>query len=129
MNSGSINSPYSATPVGHSKFNFDMSPTTQQHQQSSSFHHNQQNYGKQGNYQPYGGQRNFRNNNGNNSSFNQGNSPGFNINNYANNNNNQHQNGISLFIKANNITEELLRSLFNANVANAKILSIEVKTK
>jgi hypothetical protein len=42
--------------------------------------------------------------------------------------NQQQQNGISLFIKANNVNEELLRSLFGANVANAKILSIEIKT-
>ncbi|CAF0746497.1 unnamed protein product [Brachionus calyciflorus] len=40
---------------------------------------------------------------------------------------NQQQQGISLYIKANNITEELLRSLFNANVSQAKILSIDVK--
>lgn len=41
----------------------------------------------------------------------------------------QQRNGISLFIKANNVNEELLRSLFNANVSQAKILSIDVKTK
>lgn len=41
--------------------------------------------------------------------------------------NNHQQNGISLFIKANNVTEELLRSLFNANVSQVKVLSIDVK--
>jgi len=41
----------------------------------------------------------------------------------------QQRNGISLFIKANNVNEELLRSLFNANVSQAKIVSIDVKTK
>lgn len=40
----------------------------------------------------------------------------------------KHQ-GISLYIKANNVTEDLLRSLFNANVSQAKILSIDVKNK
>lgn len=35
---------------------------------------------------------------------------------------------MSLFVKANNVTEELLRSIFNANVANAKVLSIDIKT-
>lgn len=33
-----------------------------------------------------------------------------------------------MFVKANNVTEELLRSIFNANVANAKVLSIDIKT-
>lgn len=57
-------------------------------------------------------------------------SPGFHrypSNNY--NNQQQQQPGVKLFIKANNVTEELLRSLFNANVSQAKILSIDVKTK
>ena len=47
------------------------------------------------------------------------------------NSNNQicQQNGVSLFIKANNVTEDLLRSLFSANVSQAKIISIDVKTK
>jgi len=40
----------------------------------------------------------------------------------------QQRNGISLFIKANNVNEDLLRSLFNANVSQAKIISIDVKT-
>jgi hypothetical protein len=40
----------------------------------------------------------------------------------------QNQNGISLFIKANNVNEELLRSLFSANVSQAKVISIDVKT-
>lgn len=40
----------------------------------------------------------------------------------------KHQ-GVSLYIKANNVTEDLLRSLFNANVSQAKILSIDVKNK
>lgn len=44
------------------------------------------------------------------------------------NNNFQQKNGISLFIKANNVTEELLRSIFNANLSQIKILSIDVKT-
>ena len=39
------------------------------------------------------------------------------------------ESGISLFIKANNVSEDLLRSLFSANVSDAKILSIDVKTK
>ncbi|RNA13872.1 negative elongation factor E-like [Brachionus plicatilis] len=38
----------------------------------------------------------------------------------------KHQ-GVSLYIKANNVKEDLLRSLFNANVSQAKILSIDVK--
>ncbi len=42
----------------------------------------------------------------------------------------QNQNGsVSLFIKANNVTEDLLRSAFNAHVSQIKILSIDVKTK
>ena len=41
----------------------------------------------------------------------------------------QKNQGISLYIKANNVTEDLLRSLFNANVSQAKILSIDVKNK
>jgi hypothetical protein len=54
--------------------------------------------------------------------------PNYGNNNY-NTNNNQQQNGVSLFIKANNVNEELLRSLFSANVSGAKILSIDVKAK
>lgn len=45
-----------------------------------------------------------------------------------NNNNFQQKNGISLFIKANNVSEELLRSIFSANVSQVKVLSIDVKT-
>ena len=45
-------------------------------------------------------------------------------------NKNQNQEGsVSLFIKANNVTEDLLRSTFNANVSQVKVLSIDVKTK
>jgi RNA recognition motif-containing protein len=33
-----------------------------------------------------------------------------------------------LYVKANNVTEELLRNIFNANVSNAKVLSIDIKT-
>jgi len=45
-------------------------------------------------------------------------------------NNNQNQDGsVSLFIKANNVTEDILRSAFNANVSQVKVLSIDVKTK
>lgn len=40
----------------------------------------------------------------------------------------QQQNGVSLFVKANNVTEELLRNIFNANVPNAKVLSIDIKS-
>lgn len=46
--------------------------------------------------------------------------------------NQQHQNqrnGVSLFIKANNVNEELLRSIFSSNVSQVKILSIDIKTK
>lgn len=50
-------------------------------------------------------------------------------NNNQNNNNNHNQNGFSLYVKANNVNEDLLRSIFNANVSNAKIISIDVKTK
>lgn len=39
------------------------------------------------------------------------------------------QNGVSLYIKANNVTEDILRSIFNANVSQAKIISIDVKIK
>ena len=39
------------------------------------------------------------------------------------------QNGVSLYIKANNVTEDILRSIFNANVSQAKIISIDVKLK
>lgn len=38
-------------------------------------------------------------------------------------------NGVALFVKANNVTEELLRSLISSNVSEAKIISIDVKTK
>lgn len=38
------------------------------------------------------------------------------------------RNGVSLFIKANNVNEELLRSIFSSNVSQVKILSIDVKT-
>lgn len=56
--------------------------------------------------------------------------PNFRYNQKSNyNNNQQQQNGVSLFIKANNVTEELLRSLFNANVSQVKVLSIDVKNK
>lgn len=41
----------------------------------------------------------------------------------------QKSQGVSLYIKANSVTEDLLRSLFNANVSQAKILSIDVKNK
>ena len=44
-------------------------------------------------------------------------------------NGNTQQTGISLFIKANNVNEELLRSIFEANVSQVKVLSIDVKTK
>ncbi len=45
-------------------------------------------------------------------------------------NHNQNQrNGVSLFIKANNVSEDLLRSIFSSNVSQVKILSIDVKTK
>ena len=40
----------------------------------------------------------------------------------------QNNGGISLYVKANNVTEELLRNIFNANVSNAKVLSIDIKT-
>jgi hypothetical protein len=60
-------------------------------------------------------------------------SPRFNNPNYSNYKNTGggggQQNGVSLFIKANNVSEELLRSLFSANVSEAKILSIDVKTQ
>ena len=73
-------------------------------------------------------------------------SPGFipRNNNFRKNfdNNNQHysrnqsnfsgspqQNGVSLYIKANNVTEDILKSIFNANVSQAKIVSIDVKMK
>ena len=52
--------------------------------------------------------------------------------NFDNNNQNQRQsqqNGVSLYIKANNVTEDILKSIFNANVSQAKIISIEVKLK
>lgn len=39
------------------------------------------------------------------------------------------QNGVSLYIKANNVTEDILKSIFNANVSQAKIISIDVKIK
>ena len=51
---------------------------------------------------------------------------------HQNSNNNfsqQQQNGISLYIKANNVTEDILKSIFNANVSQAKIVSIDVKMK
>ena len=41
----------------------------------------------------------------------------------------QQNSGVSLYIKANNVTEELLRSIFTANVSQAKLLSIDVKNK
>ncbi len=60
--------------------------------------------------------------------------PRFHSPNFGNNGNtyaagNSNQAGVSLFIKANNVSEDLLRSLFGANVSGAKILSIDVKTK
>ena len=80
---------------------------------------------------------NFRPKSFGNNSFNpsggsfEGNSPNYQQHRFQHNynNNQQQQNGVNLFIKANNVTEDLLRSLFNANVSQAKILSIDVKTK
>jgi hypothetical protein len=65
-----------------------------------------------------------------NSFENETNDAGFANSKYQQNRNfSQQQQGVSLFIKANNVTEDLLRSLFSANVSQAKILSIDVKIK
>lgn len=42
---------------------------------------------------------------------------------------NWNNNGVALFVKANNVTEDLLRSLISSNVSEAKIISIDIKTK
>jgi hypothetical protein len=67
-------------------------------------------------------------NNNNNNDSNQRNN--FRFKNQRQNSQQQQQNngGISLYVKANNVTEELLRNIFNANVSNAKVLSIDIKT-
>lgn len=117
----SVQSPPSNSPYyGANKFSFSSGDSSQ-----SSHYSQSPSYNQRGNFR-----RNFQQNQTPNSTSDQQGqySQGRFQYNY-NQQQHQQQNGVSLFIKANNVTEDLLRSLFNANVSQAKIISIDVKTK
>ena len=72
-------------------------------------------------------QNNYNNNN--NQTPTGGNNMRYHNQNFQHHNNSGNPNSVSLYVKADNVNEDLLRSIFNANVSNAKLISIDVKTK
>ena len=123
----SSNSPY--YNAGN-KFSFSSTDNAQ----NANYSHNNNNSGSSPNFLPRN--NSFRRNNNNNNQYNnQSNTSPFENNTRmhpgqgSSYSQQQQQNGISLYIKANNVTEDILKSIFNANVSQAKIISIDVKLK
>lgn len=124
----SINSPNSSkspgvsSPYFGSNNKFSFSDNQPQHSPSynNNFNNNRGGGGAGGGYR--------KNNSFQNNYNNQDNRNNFRFQAQRQNSQPQQQQGVSLFVKANNVTEELLRSIFNANVPNAKVLSIDIKT-
>jgi hypothetical protein len=113
----------------NSKFPFDNINSPKQYNNSNKLTVGGHQYGRSMSFNHRG---NFHNNNNNNQD-----QPRMAVNSYQGGQHNsrfnqqqqQQNNGYTLYIKADNVSEDLLRSIFNANVSNVKIVSIDIKNK